>query len=85
MQHVYPSGRGEAGRGRAAHMDTPTIASVFTNTLMQPNREFHCPHCTHVTRPPALRFQGQAARGHTVPVTQERRRSKHAAEGKGDK
>lgn len=85
MQHVYPSGTGEAVRGRAAHMDTPTTALVFTNILMQPNREFHCPHCTQVTRPPAPRFQGQATRGHTVPVTQEGRRSKHAAEGKEGK
>lgn len=70
---------------------TPCIAYGHPNhrlsvyTLTKANREFHCPHCTHVTRPPALRFQGESARGHTVPVTQEKRRSRYAAEGKGKK
>lgn len=82
MQHVYPTWRGEAVKHPALHRDTPTTAWVFTNTLIKPNRESHCPHCTHVTRPPARRFQGESARGHTVPVTQEKRRSKYVVQEK---
>lgn len=37
----------------------PNTGWVFTSTLSKPNREFHCPHGTHVTRAPALQFQGE--------------------------
>lgn len=50
----------------------PNTAWVFTNTLSKPNRELHCPHCTHVTLSPALRFQGEPCqRTHSASYTRE--------------
>lgn len=50
----------------------PNTAWVFTNTLSKANREFHCPHCTHVTPSPALQFQGEPCqRTHSASYTRE--------------
>lgn len=69
--YLFHSKRGSCKTPSLAH-GHPNTARVFTNTLSKPNREFHCPHCTHVTRTPALQFQGEPCqRTHSASYTRE--------------
>lgn len=82
MQHVYPTGRGAAVKHHPLHRDTPTPPGCLQTLWANQTGSFIVPTALMSPSPQHCNSRESPARGHTVPVTQEKRRSKYAAEGR---
>lgn len=82
IQHVYPTRRGEAVKHHPSHTDTPTLAGYLQALWANQTGSFIVPTALMSPAPQHCNSRESPARGHTVPVTQEKRRSKYAAEGR---
>lgn len=82
MQHVYPTRGGEAVKHHPSHMDTPTPPGCLQTLGANQTGSFIVPTALMSHSPQHCNSRESPARGQTVPVTQEKRRSKYAAEGR---
>lgn len=85
IQHVYPTRRGEAVKQHPLHTDTPTLPGCLQALWANQTGNFIVPTALMSPAPQHCNSRESPARGHTVPVTQEKRRSKYAAEGRKKK
>lgn len=80
MQHVYPTRRGEAVKHYPLYTDTPTPPGCLQTLQANQTGSFIVPTALMSPSPQHCNSRESPARGHTVPVTQEKRRSKYAVE-----